>query len=149
MKKILILILTVIGASAAFCGERFDAATWKGIQTYDAQTLSPTLGSHLGQVVGVRCNFRGKDIHHMKSNWFEGSLWQPNPQGRKGFTDVRIMVAKADVRAFKEITTDHRSSAPLVLYGKVTQDADFNFPFVRLMGRDANPDSSGNFEMRW
>ena len=145
----LVVIVTIAAAGSVFSAERLGGKNWRNVQTYDVQTLSQTLGSHLGQVVGVRCNFRGKDIHHMKSNWFESSLWQPNPPGRNGFTEVRVMVAKADVRAFKETTTDHHSSAPIIFYGKVTQDADYNFPFIRLMGRDANRNPSGNAEVHW
>jgi hypothetical protein len=90
---------------------------------------------------GGALNFRGKDIRHMKPNWYESSIWQKSPSG-KGFVDIRVMVAKKDLPAFKSMTEPGGSD--MVLHGGTERDVEANFLFVRLLGRTANADSSGN-----
>ena len=77
-----ILALSCIGATNLL-GEslRIDAKTWAGVQTYDVRTESRNLKSYTGQLVALRFNFRGKDIHHLKPNWYESSIWQAGPVG--------------------------------------------------------------------
>jgi hypothetical protein len=41
----------------------------------------------------------------MKPNWYESSIWQKRPSGN-GSVDIRVMVAKQDLPAFKSITTE-------------------------------------------
>jgi hypothetical protein len=151
MKKIFFasLALTALSALAASNGVRLDAKTWKTLQTSDVRVLSKSFDSHLGQLVAVKFNFRGKDIHHLKPNWYEGSLWQPDPQGHKGFSDVRVMIAKQDLAAFKSIPTDSTSSAEITVYGRVLRDPDNKFVFVRLLGHNAVVDDAGNANLSW
>ena len=152
MKKTSSLTLTLIciGAlNALAAGGRFDAKTWQTVQTYDVRALNKNLRAHVGELVAMKFNFRGKDIHHLKPNWYEGSVWQPDPQGKKGFSDVRVMVSKKDLPAFKSITTDSTSSAEITIYGRVLWDSESNFAFVQLIGRKAVVDSSGNVNVSW
>ncbi len=151
MKRILSVgvILACFCARPAFCDLKIDGPQWRLTEKFDPPTLSKTLGDHVGQLIGVQFNFRGKNIHHIKPNWYEGSLWQPDSQARKGFSNVRVMVAKKDLPAFQSITTNSTSSAPLLVYGRVAKDADNNFYFVRVLGRKAKVDSSGNANLAW
>jgi hypothetical protein len=152
MKKAssLIVIFVCIGAISLLAESvRIDAKTWRGVQTYEIQTLSKNLKSHTGELVDVKFNFRGKDIHHTKPNWYEGSIWARGPQGKKEFSDVRVMIAKRDLPAFKSITTDAASSAELTVYGRASWDSGTNFTFVRLIGRNAVVDPSGNAIVSW
>jgi len=147
----LVVVLTVVGAINAFCaGVRYDANTWRGVQTYDVRTLTKDLASHTRQLVAVKFNFRGKDIRHLKPNWYQGSIWQTDPDKKGKFTDVRIMVAKNDLAAFKSLPAQAALSAPeLVLYGRVERDAEANFLFIRLVGSNATVDASGNATVSW
>ena len=138
----------MLGALTAFAGMRFDAKTWHNVQAFDVRTLSKNLDAHVGQLVEVRFSFRGKDIRHLKPNWFESSIWQPDPQGRKGFSDVRIMVAKQDLKAFKSLPTS-AAGGEISVYGKVLRDSDANFLFVRLLGRSLTTDTAGNVTVSW
>jgi hypothetical protein len=151
MKKILSLSLTFmcLCAPSAFCDAKVDAKNWQTRGKFDPAMLSETLGDHAGQFVAVQFNFRGKDIHHMKPNWYEGSIWQRDPTAKKGFSNVRVLLAKKDVETFKSITTDATSRTRLILYGRVESDADSHFYFVRLLGRKATVDSSGNASVAW
>jgi hypothetical protein len=151
MKKAALFVVTCvfIGALNLFAaGIRFDAKTWRTMQTYDVRTLKD-LRAHIGELVTVKFDFRGKDIHHIKPGWYESSIWQPDPQGKKGFSDVRVMVAKNDLAAFKSITTNSASTAEITAYGRVLHEPDNNFIFVRLLGRNAIVDPSGNATVAW
>jgi hypothetical protein len=147
MKKFLIPGLLVIGAVTVLAGMRFDANTWRGVQTFDPLDLNKSLGSHAGQLVGVRFNFRGKDIHHLKPSWYESSIWS-NKQGGKA-ASIRVMVSRKDLPAFKSITTDSAASPEMTIYGRVLRDSDNNFLFVRVIGRKATVDSAGNAVVDW
>jgi hypothetical protein len=148
--------LLSLGLSAAFLfvvtcfGEmHVEAKNWKQMQTYDVRTLAPVLGDHNRELVAVKFTFRGKDIRHQKPNWFECSLWQPDPKARKHFADVRVLVAKADLDAFKSITTESSSGQELTIYGTILRDFDSHFAFVRLIGRNVALDSAGNATVTW
>ena len=151
MKKLFCpaLLFTFTCALSASTGTRIDAKTWGKVQAYDVRTLAPTMAGHLRELVAVKFTFRGKDIHHLKPNWYEGSIWQPDPKGRKGFSDVRVMVAKKDLEAFKSITTDSSAGAELTVYGRVLRDFDANFFFVQLLGRTTVADPGGNATISW
>ena len=151
MNKILIftVMLTCGLGHWAFCDQKVDAKRWGSVEKFDPVALSKTLGNQAGKMVAVQFNFRGKGIHHIKPNWYEGSLWQPNAKARKGFTAVRVMLAKKDLPAFQAITTDSASTARLTVYGHVEYDAHSNFYFVRLLGQRAKVDSAGNVVITW
>jgi hypothetical protein len=149
MKKILSLILmaSLLSAAASFSSEGTRVKNWNDVQTYDVAALRNDLAAQRGKVVGVRCNFRGNELRHVKPNWYESSIWQKSPSGN-GFVDIRVMVAKKDLPTFKSITTES-GGTDMVLYGRVERDVEANFLFVRLLGRTATADSSGNATITW
>ncbi len=157
MRKFLALLLLAlffahIPAQAAKepKARQVDAKTWSHLQTIDVNTLSRSLDSHQHQLVAVKFTFRGKDVYHMKPNWFEGSLWQMDPNnGKKGFSKVRVEVAKADVAAFKAITENAASAEELTIYGWVLRDLGANYIFIEALGRNATTDSSGKTSFSW
>jgi hypothetical protein len=143
----LAVVTGLLLAATAFCAEGTRVKNWNSVQTYDIAALQKDLAAQRGKVIGVRCHFRGKDIRHMKPNWYESSIWQKDSSGSK-FVDVRVMVAKKDLPAFKSITTEPGGNE-MVLYGRAERDVEANFLFVRLLGRTANADSSGNATITW
>jgi hypothetical protein len=149
MKRIfLLLIVTLITAHGMAKPVRYNAKVWRAVQTYDVATLSKNLDARVRELLGVKCNFRGKDIHHMKPNWYESSIWQPIPGETSKFAHVSVLVAKPDLDAFKSIPTDS-SGAEITLYGRVEHDVQSHFTFLRLVGRNANTDSAGNTTVTW
>ena len=150
MKRIFFVMamLGVFGAIEGFGAEPIKVKNWSAVQTYDVATLKKNMNSQIRKVVGVRFTFRGKDIHHMKPNWYESSIWQASPGG-KGFVDLRVMVAKKDLPAFKAITTSASSTETLTAYGEVLRDTDAHFIFVRLLGTHANPNPDGSASVSW
>ena len=149
MTRILLVIVSLIVVATASAGTRFEAKSWQAVQEFDPVALETSLGSHTGQWIAVKFNFRGKDIHHLKPNWYEGSIWGANPAKSGKFAHVRVMVAKKDVPAFKAITADSTSATPIVAYGKVARDFDANFLFVRLIGTKVSVDPAGNATVDW
>jgi hypothetical protein len=151
MRKLVVLTaaLNCAVAHLVFSDQKIDAPTWQAVEKFDPVALSKTLSDQIGKTIALEFNFRGKDIHHIKPNWYEGSLWQPDTNSRKGFSAVRIIVAKKDLEAFKAITSDATSSRRLTVYGRVEHDAGNNFYFVRLFGRKVAVDSTGNANVTW
>lgn len=151
MKKTLCLavILSFAGAMSAFCGQQIDAAVWRGVQTYDLPALQKVEGSRIGQIVGVRINYRGDRIRHLKPTWSEGSIWRYRPADKNKFPFLRVMVEKKDLPSFQSITTDFQSPAEIVVYGKVERDNHANFLFIRLFGRKVTLDAAGNATVDW
>jgi len=143
------VVLTVITAvSVGAAPVRYDAKVWRAVKTYDLVAVSNDLDGHMRELMGVKCNFRGKDLRHTKSNWYEGSIWQP-VSGQSGkFEHIPVMVAKPDLKAFKSIPTDS-SGAEITLYGRVEYDVGSRFKFLRLVGRNATTDSAGNATVTW
>jgi hypothetical protein len=151
MKRFLFLtILTLLGSGAAIfaAGAHYNAKVWRTVQTYDLVTLSKNLDAHMRELVAVKCNFRGKDFHHLKPNWYESSIWQPIPGQNGKFAHVSVMVAKSDLATFKSLPTDS-GGAEIIIYGRVEHDAQANFSFLRLVGRNAITDSAGNATVTW
>jgi hypothetical protein len=144
MKKIfsLAVMASLLGAAAAFSSEGTRVRNWNNVQTYDVAAVQKNLAAQRGKVVGVRCNFSGKDIRHMKPNWYVSSIWQKSPSGN-GFVDLRVMVAKKDLPAFKSITTEPGGTdmAPLRTSGA---RCGSEFPFRSPAGPDSKRRSSGN-----
>ena len=149
MKIILIAILTLTGLTSAFAEQRIDAATWKSVRTYDAGTLVKQEGSLIGQIVGLRFHYRSAKLTHFKPRWYQASVWQHDPNAKNGYSGVRVLIDKKDVAAFETITSDFRSTADLIAYGHVEKDADNNFVQVRLLGRKATLDATGNATLDW
>lgn len=151
MKKILFLtvILSFTAAINAFCGQQFDAAAWRGVQTYDVPSLQKIQSSMVGKVVGVRINYRGDRISHPKPTWYESSIWRYRPGEKDKFPFLRVMVAKKDLPAFKSIPTNFQSPTEIVVYGVVGRDTQGNYLFIRLLGRKVTLDASGNATVDW
>ena len=149
MKTIWIAICLFVGLTSAFAGQRFDATTWKNVQTYDCPTLLKQEGSLLGRIVGVRFHYRSSKLRHFAPNWYEAALWQNDPNAKKRISGLRVVVAKKDVPAFETITFDSNSTAEVTVYGHVERDANNNFVQVRLLGRKVVLDSAGNATVDW
>lgn len=151
MSKTVILstAFVCVVARLVFCDQKVDAKSWQNIGKFEPSTLGKTLGDHVGQLVAVRFNFRGKNIRHIKPNWYECSVWQPDRAATKGFSNVRVLFAKKHLTAFTSITTDATSRTWLTLYGRVESDADSHFYFVRVLGQKATLDSAGNAVISW
>ena len=152
MKRTLFFVAVLLAVSTlitfAAPPVRYDAKVWRAVQTYDLVAISKNLDGHMRELMGVKCNFRGKDIHHMKSNWYESSIWQPVAGQSGKFEHVPVMVAKPDLQAFKAIPTDS-SGTEITLYGRVEYDVGSKFKFLRLVGRNAAVDASGNATVTW
>ena len=149
MKTIRIAICLFIGLTSAVAGHRFDAATWKNVQTYDCSTLLKQEASLLGRIVGVRFHYRSSKLRHFAPNWYEAALWQNDPNAKKGTSGLRVVVAKKDVPAFETITFDSNSTAEVTVYGHVERDANNNFVQVRLLGRKVVVGADGNATVDW
>ena len=146
MKKALLAFATVLLVGNIFAAPvSYDDAKRArgGVPIYDVVTLSRDLDKHMGELVAVLCNSRGQDIHHLKPNWYEGSIWKPDPEKRGKFASVRVMVAKKDLDAFKSIPTSAPGGAT-ILQGRVEHDAQANFSFLRLIYSNAPRDTSAH-----
>jgi hypothetical protein len=149
MKKILVLIASFVAISSAYCGQRFDAAQWRNVQTYDIPALQKIQSSQVGKVIGVRINYRSNRISHRKANWYESSIWHYRPAEKEKFPFLRVMIEKKDLPSFKSLPIDFKSPAEIVVYGQVERDTEANFLFVRLLGRNVTLDPSGNATIDW
>jgi hypothetical protein len=149
MKKILITITALTLATSALAGQRFEAATWRNVQTYDVPTLLKQEASLIGKIVAVRFHYRSAKLRHLASTWYEASIWQHDPKAKGGYSAQRVMVAKADVPAFESITSDFKSIADLTVYGRVEKDPDNNQTHLRLIGRKVTVDAAGNATVDW
>ena len=121
MKRILVILIALFLSDEMISAAtvRYDAKAWRAVQTYEVAPLSKNLDSHVRELVAMKCNFRGKDIRHTKPNWYQSSVWQPIAGQSGKFADVPVMVAKADLKAFKSLPTDS-SGGEITLYGRVS-----------------------------
>lgn len=149
MKKIAVALVSFSVVLPALASMQFDAKTWRNLQVLDVRTLRNDISNRVGQLVELRCNFRGKDIHHMKPGWYQSSLWQTDPDAAKGFSDVPVMIAQRDLPAFKSLPAGTASAGEITLFGKVLRDPGARFLFVRLIGRSTVVDASGNVSVTW
>src|SRR4051794_26604266 len=121
MKKFLGAMLLALALTCAAEAIELNSKVWAILEKTDVATLSKNFDAHIGRLVEVRCDFRGKDIHHLKRSWYEGSIWQTSPEGKKGFANVRVMFSKADLDIFKSLPTSGGGGG-ITLYGKVLRD---------------------------
>jgi len=149
MKTILTTIATLLCLTSALAGQRFDSAAWRSVQTYDIPSLQKIEGTMIGQVVGVRINYRSDRISHRKPNWYESSIWHSAPAEKTKFAYLRVYVAKKDLPSFKSIPSDFRSAQEIIVYGQIQRDPDANFLFIRLLGRNVTLDPAGNATVDW
>ena len=154
---VVLFVVTVVafGADAGqvriFAGARFDAKTWAKLQKFDVKTLSKyrALDANVGRLVELHFQFRSKEQRHLKPNWYQASVWQASPEGRRGFVSVPVMIASTDLKRFESLTTDHRSTVDLKIYGQVLYDFGINYVFVRVIGTNTFVDSDGNTNVTW
>jgi hypothetical protein len=149
MKKILITITALTLATSALAGQRFEAATWRNVQTYDVPTLLKQEASLIGKIVAVRFHYRSAKLRHLASTWYEASIWQHDPKAKGGYSAQRVVVAKADVPAFESITSDFKSMGDVTVYGRIEKDPDNNQTQLRLIGRKVTLDAAGNATIEW
>ncbi len=149
MKTILILISALTSLTTAFAAQRFDAPTWKNVKTYDVPTLLEQEASLINRIVAVRFHYRSEKLRHLVPSWYEASIWQHDPKAKKGYSALRVMVAKADVPSFQTITSDFHAMTEVTVYGRVEKDPDNNQAHLRLLGRKVTLDSAGNATVEW
>ena len=149
MKKILITITALTLATSALAGQRFEAATWRNVQTYDVPTLLRQEASLIGKIVAVRFHYRSAKLRHLQPSWYEASLWQHDPKAKNGYSALRVMVLKNDVPDFKTIPFDFNSMTDLTVYARVERDPDNNLAYLRLLGRKVSRDAAGNATVDW
>jgi hypothetical protein len=147
MKTILITMLSL--ATSALAGQRFDAAAWRNVQTYDVPTLLKQEASLIGRIVAVRFHYRSAKLRHLAPSWYEASIWQHDPKARNGFSALRVMVSKKDVPAFEIITSDFNSVTDVTVYGRIEKDPENNLTHLRLLGRKVELDEAGNASVAW
>jgi hypothetical protein len=149
MKRILITITALTLATSALAGQRFDAATWRNVQTYDVPTLLKQEASLINRIVAVKFHYRSEKLRHLAPNWYEASIWQHDPKAKSGFSALRVTVAKKDVPDFKTIPFDFNSMTDLTVYARVEKDPDNNLAHLRLLGRKVALDAAGNATVDW
>ena len=150
MKTTILIAITALSlATGALAGQRFDAAAWRNVQTYDVPTLLKQEASLVGKIVAVRFHYRSEKLRHLQLNWYEASIWQHDPKAKGGFSAQRVVVAKIDFRAFESITSDSKSMADVTVYGRIEKDPDNNETQMRLIGRKVTLDAAGNATVDW
>ena len=152
MKRVslLIFVLALASVSSADSAERVASKAWRKVKTYDMQTLQKMEPLPMRKIVGVRFNYRHRDIRHLKPNWFYGSIWSQSRSGGKAdFTNIPVMVSKADLPSFKAIATDVSAGRDYIVYGQVLEDAEAKYLFLRLLGTRTRPDRRGGVLVSW
>jgi hypothetical protein len=149
MKTILTTILALFSLTTAFTGQRFDAAAWRNVQTYDVPTLLKQEASLINRIVAVKFHYRSEKLRHLAPSWYEASIWQHDPKAKSGYSALRVMVAKNDVPDFKTIPFDFHSMTEMTVYGRVEKDPDNNQTHLRLLGRKVSLDGAGNATVDW
>jgi hypothetical protein len=152
MNKLLVLAVGTILCAALIevRAERFDAAAWAKVKTYDVVEIENLDRLLPGEIVGVRFHYRHRRISHRKPNWYQGSLWTYNAGEKKKLSSVPVMVAKESLPAFEAIATAFKSGNSYLAYGVVLQDSErLHFRFLRLIGTKVERDTAGNATVGW
>ena len=149
--RIALLVLLVAAGSRTACAvERFHAKSWGRVKTHDMAALQKIDPLPMRQIVGVRFGYRAADIQHLKPNWFYSSIWNLTRTGNKGeFSHIPVMVAKADLEAFRALPTTPEAAGKFVVYGQVLQDTEAGFLFLRLMGTKVKKEKRGRVAITW
>ena len=130
--------------------ERYEAKSWRRVKTYDMAALQKVDPLPLRQIVAVRFNYRHNDVRHLKPNWFYSSIWNIDRTGnRADFTHIPVMVAMADLPAFRALPTTPESAGNFVVYGQVLKDTEAGFLFLRLMGTKVKNEKRGRVAITW
>jgi len=135
--------------NARSVGNRFAAGAWRRVKTYDMQALQRVDPLPLRQVVGVRFNYRHERISHWKPNWYQSSIWRYRREAQDEFDYIQVLVAKADLEAFKAIPSQVQAGREFVVYGQVLKDFDANFVFLRLIGTKVKRERGGRVTVTW
>lgn len=149
MKTILTAILAFAFAASALAGQRLEPINWRKVPIYDVPALLEQEVALLGQTVAVRFNYRSEKVRNLQPSWSEASIWQRDPKAKRGFSALRVMVAKEDLPAFKSITADFRSVEQVTVYGRTEKDPYSYFVYVRLLGRKIVTGPLGNETVAW
>lgn len=135
MKNILISITLLALASSALAQQSpTPESTPSNLPTFDVPAFLAQQGTLLGRTVAIRFHYRSEKLRHLKPSWYEASLWQRDPKAKKGFSFVRVMVAKKDLAAFKTIPSDFQSALELTAYGRVERDPEAHYIYLRVQG---------------
>ena len=145
----LLAALLTLAASPAGAAERFEAKSWNRVKTYDMATLEKK-DPPMRQIVGVRFNYRSPNVQHLKPNWFYSSIWSMTRDGNKAdISHIPVMVAKADLEAFKALPTSPESAGKYVVYGQVLRDSESDYLFLRLMGTKVKKEKRNRVAVGW
>ncbi len=148
----IVLLAALLAAcpATAPAAERYEAKSWRRVKTHDMAALQKIDPLPLRQIVGVRFGYRDTEIRHLKPNWFYSSIWSITRDGnRADFSHVPVMVAKADLDAFKALPMNPESAGKYVVYGQVLQDSEAGFLFLRLIGTKVRPEKRGRVAVSW
>jgi hypothetical protein len=135
MKPIFISIALLAFASSVFAQQTpTPESTPRNLPTFDVPAFLEQQGTLLGRTVAIRFHYRSEKLRHLRPNWYEASLWQRDPKAKKGFSFVRVMVAKKDLAGFKTIPSDFQSAVELTAYGRVERDPEAHYVYLRVQG---------------
>src|SRR5688572_22034796 len=73
------------------------------LPTFDVPALLDRQRALLSRTVAARFHYRREKIRHRRPNWYQASLWQRDAKAKRGYSFVRVMVARKDLAAFKSI----------------------------------------------
>ena len=130
MKTILTTFVSLACAASAWA----ESTDSRKMPTFDVPAFLEQQGTLLYRTVAVRFNFRSEKLRHLQPNWYEASLWQRDPKAKRGFSFVRVMVAKKDLEAFRSIPSNFQSAAELTAYGRVEREPEAHYIYLRLRG---------------
>ena len=136
-------MLAFVTTSAIAAG-RVNARAWRAVKTYDMTALQKIDPPPLRQLIGLRFNYRDRVLRHLKPNWFYSSVYSAT-----GANSVPVMIATADVAAFRRLPVSPETGGDYIAYGQVLRDSEANFIFLRLLGTKVNRDGRGNATISW
>jgi hypothetical protein len=133
MKPSLISIMMFAFVASAFSAPPPES-TPRNLPTFDVTTFLEQQDTLVNRTVAVRFHYRSEKIRHVLPNWYQAALWQRDAKAKRGYSFVRVMVAKKDLAAFKSIPTDFQTATELTAYGRVERDPEANQIFLRMLG---------------
>jgi hypothetical protein len=145
-----LLIFAAATAGTTHAAERYEAKSWRRVKTHDMAALEKVDPLPMRQIVGVRFGYRHPDIKHLKPNWFYSSIWNLTREGNKAeFSHIPVMVAMADLDAFRRLPMTPESAGKFVVYGQVLRDSEAGFLFLRLIGTKVKKEKRGRVAVTW